>query len=161
MKAMKRNKFIGACAALLFAFTSCSDHPDFLFKDFFVSVADENGAESSRVLSTANNLVITYYFNLVSEELTEPLTVYFDVVIGDGLQENVDFEFQTANRSVTFNPGIYQRPFRINYLKHEVDPSKDNTIKIVIRETSDPNITIGYPGPNHKFSTHEITIYNQ
>lgn len=153
-------KILLALSALL-ALTACSDRPDRVFRDFFVSVADETGSQTSRVLSTANNLVVTYYFNLVSEELEEPLTVYFDVVIGDGLQENVDFEFQTANRSVTFNPGIYQRPFRINYLKHEVDPSKDNTIKIVIKETSDPNITIGYPGPNHKFSTHEITIYNQ
>jgi len=141
--------------------TSCQDQLNIMFKDFFVTVVDESGAGTSRVLSSANNMVVTYYFNLVSEELTEPLTLYFDVEIGDGLQENVDFEFQTANRSVTFNPGIYQRPFRINYLKHEVDPSKDNTIKIVIKETSDPNITIGYPGPNHKFSTHEITIYNQ
>lgn len=141
--------------------TSCQDQLNIMFKDFFVCVADESGSQTSRVLSTANNMVVTYYFNLVSEELDEPLKVYFDVIIGDGLQENVDFEFQTANRSVTFNPGVYQRPFRINFLKHEVDPTKDNTIKIVIKETSDPNITIGYPGPNHKFSSHEITIYNQ
>ena len=141
--------------------TSCQDQLNIMFKDFFLFFADENGSQTSRVLSTANNMVVTYYFNLVSEELTEPLTVYFDVEIGDGLQENVDFEFPTANRSVTFQPGIYQRPFRINYLKHVVDESKDNTIKIVIKETSDPNITIGYPGPSHKFSSHEITIINQ
>ena len=160
---MVNNKIIKLLALVtcVAGLTACNDRPDRVFKDFFVSVADENGSQTSRVLSTANNMVVTYYFNLVSEELTEPLTLYFDVVIGDGLQENVDFEFQTANRSVTFNPGIYQRPFRINYLKHVVDESKDTTIKIVIKETSDPNITIGYPGPNHKFSTHEITIYNQ
>ncbi len=152
-------KIMASLAAVL-CLSACSDRTDRLFRDFFVSVADENGSETSRVVSTANNMVVTYYFNLVSEERTEPLTVYFDVVLGDGLKDGVDLEFQTANRSITFQPGIYKRPFRINYLNHTVDPDKDNTIKIIIKETSDPSITIGYPGPSAKFSKHVITKHN-
>lgn len=161
---MKRNRRIGACVALLCALTAltaCSDRPDdLLFKDFFVYVVDETGSASSRVLSTANNLVVTYYFNLVSETPKEPLTVNFDVVIGNGLSEGTDFTFQTESRSVTFEPGVYKKPFRILYKSHAVDPAKDNTIQLVITSTSDPDITIGYPGPSHKFDRHKIEIYN-
>ena len=159
---MKRNKRIGVCVALLCALSACSDRPDdLLFKDFFVYVVDETGSASSRVLSTANNLVVTYYFNLVSETMEEPLTVNFDVVIGGGLSEGTDFIFQTESRSVTFEPGVYKKPFRILYKNHVVDPTKDNTIQLVITSTSDPDIIIGYPGPNHKYDRHQIEIYNQ
>ena len=149
-----------AMAAALSGLVSCSDRPDRMFKDFFVYVKDEGGMETSRVASTSNNLVVTYYFQLVSEERTEPLTVNFDVVIGDGLSKGEDFAFQTESRSISFEPGVYRKPFRINYLKKEVDSAKDNTITLVITSTSDPDITIGYPGPSAKFSKHIITKYN-
>ena len=141
--------------------TACSDRPDdLLFKSFFVSVADEAGSQASRVLSSSNNFVVTYYFSLVSEELKEPLTVNFDLQVGDGLKEGKDFTLQTQSRTITFDPGVYKKPFRINYLSNPVDDSKDNTIKIVITSASDPSITIGYPGPSAKFSTHTITKHN-
>lgn len=158
---MTRNKLFGALAALLCILSSCSDRPkDLMFQDFFVSVADEMGSQSSRILSTANNLVVSYYFSLVSEARKEPLTVNFDLVVGDGLEEGKDFSLQTQSRSVTFEPGVYRKPFRINYLKNPVDPSKDNTIRIIITSVSDPSLTIGYPGPSAKFSQHIITKYN-
>lgn len=160
MKAMKPSRVIAIIvSALLLA--ACSDRPDdLLFKSFFVSVADEAGAQASRILSSSNNLVMTYYFSLVSEELKEPLTVNFDLQVGDGLKEGKDFVFQTQARSITFEPGVYKKPFRINYLSNPVDDAKDNTIKIVITSTSDPSIIIGYPGPSAKYSTHTITKYN-
>ena len=140
---------------------ACSDRPDdLLFTDYFVSIQDENGAQTSRVLSSSNNFVVTYYFSLVSEELKEPLTVNFDLQVGDGLKEGKDFTLQTQSRTITFDPGVYKKPFRINYLSNPVDDSKDNTIKIVITSASDPSITIGYPGPSAKFSTHTITKHN-
>ena len=140
---------------------ACSDRPDdLLFTDFFVSIQDENGAQTSRVWSSSNNFVVTYYFSLVSEELKEPLTVNFDLQVGDGLKEGKDFTLQTQSRTITFDPGVYKKPFRINYLSNPVDDSKDNTIKIVITSASDPSITIGYPGPSAKFSTHTITKHN-
>lgn len=149
-----------AFVAFLGALTSCDDRPDRMFRDFFVSIADETGAQTSRILSSSNNLVITYYFSLVSEARSEPLTVNFDVEVGDGLKEGKDFTFQSQARSFTFEPGVYKKPFRINYLSNPVDETKDNTIKIVITSTSDPSIIIGYPGPSAKFSTHVITKYN-
>lgn len=154
-------KQISILLTLALMLTACSDRPDdLLFNRFFVSVTDESGSQSSRVLSSSNNLVMTYYFSLVSEELKEPLTVNFDLQVGEGLKEGKDFALQTQTRSITFEPGVYKKPFRINYLSNPVDDAKDNTIKIVITSTSDPSIIIGYPGPSAKYSTHTITKYN-
>lgn len=154
-------KQISKLITLALMLTACSDRPDdLLFEKFFVSVTDENGAQTSRVLSSSNNFVVTYYFSLVSEELKEPLTINFDLQVGDGLKEGKDFTLQTQSRTITFDPGVYKKPFRINYLSNPVDDSKDNTIKIVITSASDPSITIGYPGPSAKFSTHTITKHN-
>lgn len=157
---MKLNNVIAAIAALLLA-ASCSDRPDdLLFKDFFVCVQDENGNASSRVLSSSNNLVNTYYFQLVSEKRDTPLKVDFDIIVGDGLTEGVDYVLQRDIRSIEFEPGVYKKPFRINFKSNAVDPSKDNTITIQITKVSDSGIRIGYPGPNAKFSNHVIEKYN-
>ena len=161
MKAMKPIKFFSllVAAALSSCLLSCSDRPDRMFRDFFVSVADENGSQTSRILSSSNNTVVTYYFQLVSEERTEPLTVDFEVRIGDGLSLGTDFTFQNDIRSITFEPGVYKKPFRINYLRHEIDPAKDNTITIEIVSASDPSIILGYPGPGGKYRKHIVTKY--
>ena len=154
---MKKSILFFAVIPLAFLLTSCKDHLEVVFDDYYVCVKSEDGAASSTVSSAADQLVMTYYFNLVSVERDEDLTVNFDVVAGDGLKEGVDFVLPTDSRSVTFSKGIYKRPFRINFLKHTLDPSKDNTITIKITSTSDPSITIGYPGPSAKFSSHVIT----
>ena len=157
---MKAIRYILVLAALLMA-ASCSDRPDDLyFKDFFVCVQDENGVSSSRVLASSNNLVMTYYFQLVSEKRDTPLKVDFDIIVGDGLTQGVDYVLQRDIRSIEFEPGVYKKPFRINYLSHAVDPSKDNTITIKITGVSDSGVRIGYPGPNAKFSSHKIEKYN-
>lgn len=139
---------------------ACDDRPDRLFSDFFVCVKDEIGNANSRVLSTSSGLVVTYYFQLVSESLDETLTVDFDIIVGDGLKEGVDFVLQKDVRSIDFEPGVFKKPFRINYLSHAVDPSKDNTITIRIKSTSDSSVRVGYPGPKAKFSQHVIEKYN-
>lgn len=154
------NKLIAVLSALLLA-ASCSDRPDdLLFKDFFVSIQDEDGKASSRVLASSNNLVMTYYFQLVSEQRSTPLKVDFEVIVGDGLTKGVDYELQRDIRSIEFEPGVYKKPFRINFLSHAVDASKDNTITIRITGVSDSDVTIGYPGPSAKYSSHTIEKYN-
>ena len=157
---MKAIRYILVLVALLMA-ASCSDRPDDLyFKDFFVCVQDENGVSSSRVLASSNNLVMTYYFQLVSEKRDTPLKVDFDIIVGDGLTQGVDYVLQRDIRSIEFEPGVYKKPFRINFKSNAVDPSKDNTITIQITKVSDSGIMIGYPGPNAKFSNHVIEKYN-
>lgn len=152
-------KFILPVALALFALisSSCEDHLKIIFDDWYVCVKDENDSQSSFVPDDADGLVGTYYFYLVSEERKTDLVVNYELIVGDGLKEGVDFECQSASNSVTFASGIYKRPMRIRFLKNPIDPTKDNTIKIKIVSTSDPGITIGYPGPSAKFSYHTIT----
>ncbi|MCI5719561.1 MAG: hypothetical protein MR294_04000 [Bacteroidales bacterium] len=153
MKKVIRIFFLLAAGLLA---VSCTDHLDIKFKDFFVCIKSEDGTAESSVSASAKDLVITYYVSLVSEEREEDLTVNLDVVPGDGLKEGVDYEIVTS-KSVTFTKGLYKRPFRIKYISHGLDSSKDNTLTIKIASTSDPDIIIGYPGPSSKFSTHVVT----
>lgn len=154
---MRKLSILFAISIVAILSSSCEDHLKILFDDWYVCVKDENDSQSSFVPDDADGLVGTYYFYLVSEERKTDLIVNYELVVGDGLKEGVDFECQNASNSVTFAPGIYKRPMRIRFLKHPIDPTKDNTIKIKIVSTSDQGITIGYPGPSAKFSYHTIT----
>ncbi len=161
-KTMRHNILLSitAAAAAIFSLAGCSDRPsDFVFRDYFVSVSSESGEAASTVLSTADNLVLQYPVRLVSQEREEDLEVTFEVVPGDGVKEGVDYSLP-AKRTLTFSNKEYQKFIRINFLRHQVDESKDNTLTIRLTATSDPGVSIGYPGPSKKFSTHVITIVN-
>ena len=151
---------IASAAAVLLGLSGCSDRPsDFVFRDYFVSITSESGAASSSVLSTADNLVLQYPVRLVSQEREEDLTITFEVVPGDGLQEGVDYVVP-AKRSVTFSNKEYLKYIRINYLKHRVTEGKDNTLVIRLTSSSDPDVSIGYPGPSKRYSYHTVTFVN-
>ncbi len=45
-------------------------------------------------------------------------------------------------------------------MRHTVDPSKDNTLTIRLLSTNDPEVSVGYPGPSKKYSTHTVTKVN-
>jgi hypothetical protein len=158
---MKRIIFtIVAAISATALLSGCSDRPwDFVFKDFFVAVKSEAGAEASQVLSTSDNFVVQYPVNLVSSERSEDLVVTFEVVPGNGLKEGVDYSLP-AKKTLTFTPHEYLKYIRINYLKHVLDESKDNTLVIKLVSTSDPSIRIGYPGPSNRFSSHTVTKIN-
>ena len=82
-----------------------------------------------------------------------------ELIPGDGLKPGVDYT-EPTKLTVTFSPDEYRKYFRINYLKHDVDPEKDNTLTIRIASTSDPSIILGYPGPSRKYSSHVVTKIN-
>ena len=148
-------------ASLLLNLAGCSDRPsDFVFRDYFVSISSESGDVSSSVLSSSDNLVLQYPVRLVSQEREEDLTVEFEVIPGDGVQEGVDYVLP-ARKSVTFSNKEYLKYIRINYLKHKLDEGKDNTLVIRLTSTSDPSVGIGYPGPSKRFSSHTVTKVNK
>lgn len=157
---MKRH-FLHICAVLaaLLALTSCKDRLEIYFTDYYVAIKSESGLAVSTVMSFSDNFVVQYPVTLVSPKRTDDLVVTLELVPGDGLQPGVDYT-APSRLTVTFGPDEYKKYFRINYLKHDVDPSKDNTLTIRLVSASDPSLIMGYPGPSKKFSTHVVTKIN-
>ena len=79
--------------------------------------------------------------------LTTALVVNYEIVVGDGLQEGVDYELVTTGNQLTFEPGIYDMPIRIKWLAHPVDETKDNTLTIRLTGNSQ-SLHLGVPGPD-------------
>ena len=81
----------------------------------FVKVTTTTGASQTVVLSNVNN-INTYVVSVSSKMLTTALVVNYEIVVGDGLQEGVDYELVTTGNQLTFEPGIYDMPIRIKWL---------------------------------------------
>ena len=112
----------------------------------FVKVTTTTGASQTVVLSNVNN-INTYVVSVSSKMLTTALVVNYEIVVGDGLQEGVDYELVTTGNQLTFEPGIYDMPIRIKWLAHPVDETKDNTLTIRLTGNSQ-NLQLGVPGPD-------------
>lgn len=75
-----------------------------------------------------------------------PIVVSFAVTCGDGLAEGIDYKVATVGGKITFMPGIYEQTIKIDWLPHDIDETKDNTV--TIRLLSAEGVTLGYPGPD-------------
>lgn len=137
--------------------SGCNDSVNSVFSDYFVCIKDEYNSEKSVVEDTFNNFTVSYYVNLIAPTLDSDVTVYYDIVVGDGLKEGVDFTLAKKGTSITIPRGINRMPIRITYKKHDIDPGKDNTITIRLTGIDKEGISIGYPGPKAKYSSHTIT----
>ena len=145
-------------AACLLA-TSCQDQLNIMFKDFFVCIKDAGGFDKSTVPSFSNEFWVSYFVELHAETRQSEVVVTYEVVPGDGLKEGVDY-ILNESKTVTFPKNVYRMPLRIQYMRHTVDPSKDNTLTIRLLSTNDPEVGVGYPGPSKKYSTHTVTKVN-
>lgn len=112
----------------------------------FVKIATTTGASQTVVLSDVNN-VNTYLVTVSSKALTSALVVDYQIVVGDGLQEGIDYQLVTTGNQLTFEPGVYDMPIRIKWLAHTVDETKDNTLTIRLTGTNQ-NLQLGVPGPD-------------
>lgn len=124
--------------------TACSKEEFNGYDNPFVSIATETGASSVVVLSNVNN-INTYVVSVSSRPLKETLTVDYQISVGDGLQEGVDYELLTPGNTLTFDPGVYDMPIRIRWKAHKVDETKDNKITITLVSASQ-QMTLGFPG---------------
>lgn len=142
---------------------SCQKHEDVFFDTPFVTISDENRVSSSQeISSTANNLLSNLMVDLsISDnKFTEDITIEYNLIIGDGLQQDVDFTIQKTTASpLEFKKGTRSMPIRILWLKHDIDPNKDNTLTIELKSSSHPDMIIGYPGPSQKRSTFKFKKY--
>ena len=145
-----------AAAALL---TGCVKNELPLFDEPFVYLETSTGSDNA-VVGADMRVTVTYYIAISCPAFTEPVGVNFTVTCGDGLAEGVDYEVVTPGNTVSFLPGIWRMPVRIQWKDHAIDESKDNTVTIAITGTSPGTFTIGFPGPAAKGSKLVITKKN-
>ena len=115
-----------------------------LFDEAFVAF---DTAKSSVVsINATGEFTGSYTLHYTGPKPSAPIVVNFVVTCGNGLAEGVDYKLATAGGKITFMPGIYELVIKIDWLPHEIDESKDNTVTISL--VSADGVTLGYPGPD-------------
>lgn len=151
--------FLGVSALL----SSCEKHQEVYFDTPFVTISDENRISSSQNIDkNANNLLTELWVDMVISEakFTEDITVEYDLSIGDGLKEGVDFVIQGSTLSpLIFKKGKTSLPIRILWKKAPFNPEKDNSLTITLVSSSLEEMVIGYPGPSAIRSKFTFTKY--
>lgn len=137
--------------------SSCHINDLKVFKGSFVYFNE--AASSSTVINSKGTFTGEYMIQFTSEAIEENLKVTVKAHVGDGLKEGVDFQLLSPSE-LTFYPGVYKLYYRVKWLPHQLDPSKDNTITLEIESASDPNVTLGVPGPSQKYRTIKLTKNN-
>lgn len=134
---------------MMVAICSCADQEGEWYDTPFVRISTETGQSSTVVLSNVRN-VNTYSVYLSCPPLADndSVTVDYEVIVGGGLQQDVDYTVVTKQNPLVFLPGIYDMPIRIRWLKNPVDASKDNTVTIRLTGNS-KGYNLGLPGPGH------------
>lgn len=153
MKYSAMNKFI-FLVPMLMMLVSCGIEEQKPYQTPFIHIM-ENGA-SATTFSSKGNSPKAYSVYLSSAPLTRKLEVYYEIQLGDGLMEGVDFKRITVSDTLVFLPGIYDMPIRIQWLSHTLDLTKNNTLKIQLLGNNQ-GITIGMPGPDHYQTSFTIT----
>lgn len=88
----------------------------------------------------------SYTLHYTGQKPSAPIVVSFAVTCGDGLSEGIDYKVATVGGKITFMPGIYEQTIKIDWLPHDIDETKDNTVTISL--LSAEGVTLGYPGPD-------------
>lgn len=132
---------------LIGALYSCDQEETVYFDEPFVRICTSTGEARTVVLSNVRN-TNTYSVYLSSRPITDSLEVSYEVIVGNGLQEDVDYKVVTTANPLVFLPGINDMPIRIRWLKNPVDPTKDNTVTIRLTGNS-KGYNLGFPGPDH------------
>ena len=132
---------------LIGALYSCDQDESVYFDEPFVRICTSTGEARTVVLSNVRN-TNTYSVYLSSRPITDSLEVSYEIIVGNGLQENVDYKIVTTVNPLIFLPGINDMPIRIQWLKNPVDPTKDNTVTIRLTGNS-KGYNLGFPGSDH------------
>ncbi len=100
----------------------------------------------------------SYTVHYTGPKPSAPIVVSFAVTCGDGLSEGIDYKVATVGGKITFMPGIYEQVIKIDWLPHDIDETKDNTVTISL--LSAEGVTLGYPGPDRLMNDLVIRKYN-
>ena len=138
------NKITELAMLMSIAVSAASCNKITLFDEAFVAF---DAAKSSVVsINAAGEFTGSYTLHYTGPKPSAPIVVNFVVTCGDGLAEGVDYKVATAGGKITFMPGIYEQVIKIDWLPHEIDESKDNTVTISL--VSADGVTLGYPRPD-------------
>lgn len=138
------NKITELATLMLIAVSAASCNKITLFDEAFVAF---DTAKSSVVsINATGEFTGSYTLHYTGPKPSAPIVVNFVVTCGNGLAEGVDYKVATAGGKITFMPGIYEQVIKIDWLPHEIDESKDNTVTISL--VSADGVTLGYPGPD-------------
>ena len=138
------NKITELAMLMLIAVSSASCNKITLFDEAFVAF---DTAKSSVVsINATGEFTGSYTLHYTGPKPSAPIVVNFVVTCGNGLAEGVDYKVATAGGKITFMPGIYEQVIKIDWLPHEIDESKDNTVTISL--VSADGVALGYPGPD-------------
>lgn len=138
------NKITELAMLMLIAVSAASCNKITLFDEAFVAF---DTAKSSVVsINATGEFTGSYTLHYTGPKPSAPIVVNFVVTCGNGLAEGVDYKVATAGGKITFMPGIYEQVIKIDWLPHEIDASKDNTVTISL--VSADGVTLGYPGPD-------------
>lgn len=138
------NKITELAMLMLIAVSSASCNKITLFDEAFVAF---DTAKSSVVsINATGEFTGSYTLHYTGPKPSAPIVVNFVVTCGNGLSEGIDYKVATAGGKITFMPGIYEQVIKIDWLPHEIDESKDNTVTISL--VSANGVTLGYPGPH-------------
>ncbi len=138
------NKITELAMLMSIAVSAASCNKITLFDEAFVAF---DTAKSSVVsINATGEFTGSYTLHYTGPKPSAPIVVNFVVTCGNGLAEGVDYNVATAGGKITFMPGIYEQVIKIDWLPHEIDESKDNTVTISL--VSADGVTLGYPGPD-------------
>lgn len=138
------NKITELAMLMSIAVSAASCNKITLFDEAFVAF---DTAKSSVVsINATGEFTGSYTLHYTGPKPSAPIVVNFVVTCGNGLAEWVDYKVATAGGKITFMPGIYEQVIKIDWLPHEIDESKDNTVTISL--VSADGVTLGYPGPD-------------
>jgi hypothetical protein len=151
------NRYTFVLGSILSLLTSCGLTEQEDFDTPFVRISYQ---ESDKITMTSNTRkTYAYYVYLSSKPLSQNLEVTYDIEIGNGLTQGVDYEILTTGTKLTFPTGIYTMPIWIQWLPNTVDTLKNNTLRIVLK-SNNLGISNGFPGPDHVQSSLTITKVN-
>lgn len=153
---MTKNRYLALLLAGIALLSACQKHEEIFFDTPFARIEDANGQSTMVIDRTLDNILteIRVVISASKNYFTEPITVEYETIVGDGLEEGVDFKIQPSHRSpITFEPGTYVMPIRVIWYKPaDYDPNKDNTLTLRLSGTSVPDMMLGVPGPDKKRS---------
>ena len=144
----------GAAVVVMFL-TALSCNRIETFSDSFIAF---DSAKSSAVsVDAEGEFTGSYAVRYTGPKPSSPITVTFAVTCGDGLAEGVDYKVATSGSKITFLPGVYDQVIKIDWLPHDIDAEKDNTVTISL--VSADGVALGYPGPDKLMKNLTIKKY--